>query len=144
MKDLYPAIEARFKADSQLRKAARRLYHGFSQVAEDAKLVRTWVDVECTGGHDDFDTFDTDEPYYLLTFTIHTKSSRPDSAASVVKELTRVFKDQTFDSAEFSSIFMRRTTWRGPYITDDGVYEAEVDFEAYTSRNVMLPAVRSA
>lgn len=140
MVDVFPALEQRFNANKQLVRLARRLYQGHSNAI--VKVVRTHVEVTCTGMNHEYDTFDTDEPVYSLAFAINTKDARPDRAAKVMREMVATFDDADVVGAAFTCVSMRLTNANGPYL-EDGTYRALMDFDLHVCMKTKVPIERA-
>ena len=135
---VFPALERRFTANKRLVGLARKLYHGL-----DGANVKSREHVDVVGEitHHDFDTFDTDEPLYSLTFTVQSKGSRAGKVAEILRELRRTFDDGTLESGDFTVSSMRETGADGPRLVD-GVYTATLTYELHVVLRSLVPANR--
>ncbi len=137
MKDVFPALERRFKGNRRLTRLLRKMYEGHGG-EPNAKSTLPYVEVTCTGENHDLDTFDTDEPLYSLTFKLYTKQSRSRDAKDAVAELRETFRNADLSSDAFTTVIMRCTDIRHPVLRD-GKYEAELDFTLHVSRKTKSP-----
>ncbi len=136
MKDVFPAIDRRFKGNRRLTQLLRKMYQGFD--GERIKGVLPFVEVTCNAIHHEHDTFDTDEPEYDLTFSLYAKQERARQMMEAVEEMRQTFHKGSVSSDAFTTVIMRETGTRGP-ILDDGVYKAQMDFTLHVSRKTANP-----
>ncbi len=136
MKDVFPALERRFKGAVRLRQLLRKLYHGFD--GERIKATLPFVEVTCNTVHHDNDTFDTDEPEYDLTFSLYGKQERARQMMDAIDEMRQTFHKGSVSSDAFTTVIMRETGTRGP-ILDDGVYKAQMGFTLHVTRKTANP-----
>jgi hypothetical protein len=136
MKDIFPALERRFKGNRRLTRLLRKLYHGFD--GERVKSVLPFAEVTCNAVNHDSDTFDTQEPLYDLTFNLYTKREQARQIMDAIAEMRETFHLADVTSAAFDTIIMRETSTRGP-VLDDAVYKAQMDFTHHISRKTGNP-----
>lgn len=135
MRDVFPAIERRFRGNKRLEKLAWKIFHG-----HDGERVKnqTHVEVTCTNVDHEFDTFDTDEPVYSLTFWVYTQDRTPARAGKILAELRETFRYGDLDSDAFDTVLMAEVNQAGPML-EDGTYRASMDFTLHVSRRTKSP-----
>jgi hypothetical protein len=136
VKDVFPALERRFKGNRRLTRLLRKLYHGHD--GERVKSVLPFAEVTCNAITHDNDTFDTDEPLYDLTFWLYTKREQPGQAGNAIDEMRQTYHYGDVSSDAFDTVIMRETTVRGP-ILEDAVYRAQMDFTLHVVRKTKNP-----
>jgi len=138
MDRVFPALERRFKANRQLVRWARRLYHGHQ--GELVKTVRAHVEVTCTDIDHDFDTFDSSQPVYTLVFTVHTRDREATRAGEIMGAVRETFKDADLKASDFDTVRMLLTGGSGPVLdVDTGTYHASLTFALHVSLKVESP-----
>lgn len=136
MKDVFPAINRRFKGNLRLTRLLRKLYEGHDG-EPDLKKTLPYAEVTCTG-ETDLDTFDTHEPVLSLTFKMYTKQQRSRDASEAVAQMRETFRYADLTSDAFDTVIMRLLDTRHPVLRD-ARYEASMDFELHISRKTLSP-----
>lgn len=128
MEFVFPAIERRFDRDRKLKTLGRKLYLGS---ADPVRVVKEWVELTVDDINRDFDTFNSDEPVYSLTFTAWTKSRSPVKCSQIMRHIERVFHDCDLQSQNFLTVGFRMTGGDGP-VLEDSAYKGTRSFELST------------
>ncbi len=137
MKDVFPALERRFKGNKRLVQLLRKLYEGHDG-EPNAKSTLPYAEVTCTDETSELDTFDTDEPMYSITFKMYFKQNAKRDAQSAVSEMRATFHLGQLSSDAFDTVIMRRTGTRHPVLRD-AKYEAEMTFSLHVCRKTKSP-----
>lgn len=133
---IFPAIERRFNRDGQLKRLARKLYMGST---EKNRPTRDYVELTIENVNRDFETFDSSEPVYDLTLTVHTKRNKPERCAAILRHLRRVFHECDLQGGEFQTSSMQITGETGP-VMEDATYMGDISFRLHITLKTTEPA----
>lgn len=140
MTGIFESIERRFKADTALVAAGRKLYLGLNGQRQ---KTLPYVDVKIGPVDTELDTFDDDVDTYNLDFEVVTREGRDTAAADALQHLRRVFKAADLLSEQYRTVSMRLTGGDGPDL-EEGIYVGRASYELIVQRKVLLPTVRES
>ncbi len=133
---VFPALEARFKGSTRLKRLGRKLYVGLGGLEK----TLPYMSVARTDGNQVL-TFGKDHEEYTLTFNGFTSHEHSRRVLELQEAFFEAFDSCDLNGAGFSTIQMMRVYTTGPLIVN-GVYQFTAAYELYIQRTVALPLSR--
>lgn len=112
---VFPALKQAFHADALLLRHGRWLFQGDEDGIRD---VLPYVEVVCKDVDHTLDTFNAQQPVYMINWFVYTSEPQGDACAEIMEDLQRVYHDQSLQSSHFNVSAMEFTRQSGPLLVD--------------------------
>lgn len=140
MKDAFPALRTKLKADSTWVRWCRELYRGHGG----ERIKTTLPFVEVTATTTPFDTFADDIDRHLLTFTLFARGQEATWIDNMIFETSRMLDHASVASVKYKTAGMTLLDTPVTPIVTDGVWQASMDYDMIVHYVTKNPVTRDA